>query len=840
MKRSVASTSIREDQIPSPEELLGFKVGDDRKLAGWSQIVDYFQVLGDRSERFRVDEIGKSTEGNPFIVATISSPDTISELGRHLESQRRLADPRTMDDQAAAALIESSKVVVMVACSIHAVEVGASQMSMLLAHRLASGDDPDIARILDNVILLLVPSLNPDGLITVKRWYEATIGTGHEGVNPPFLYHRYAGHDNNRDWFMFTQAETRLVVEHCLNRWHPQILLDLHQTRSTGMRMILPPLVDPIGPNVDPVLQSQLTMLGSYIASELTAQGKAGVAMNVVYDGYSPSRSYPHYHGGIRLLSEVAGARIATPVSLSKDELKPSRGESPTTASWNHPLPWKGGRWGLDDIVEYHLAAATACLNHAARNRSTWVRSSYDVRRRAVTAAGNPSAYLVPETQADPNTAVEMLALMRTADVEVHEATAPFTADGRTFPAGTRVIKRLQPNWAFAKTMLETQSYADVREFPGGPPKEPYDATAHSLPIQMGVSTIAVRASFDAELRSLDVSSTGRGGVRCRAGGRPVAYLVSPNTNASVRAINRLLAAGARVERNRESFEAAGTVCEPGTFLVTGGNPELIAEVAERESLTFDAVSALPDLATDRVHAPRVGIYKSYVPNPEEGWTRFVLEEYGFSHRPLRDNDVRAGSLRADLDCVVLPHQRTRQLERGQDPSSYPEEYSGGLGDAGAEGLRAFVEDGGTLVAWDGAARYAVQRLDLPVCNALAGATRSEFFAPGSLLRVELDTAHPIAYGMPATAAAMSVSSPAFDVSHGSVVGRYPARNPLLSGWLIGAERIEGKAALVDVPMGKGRVILIGFRPHFRAQARGTYRILFNSLFYSSAGNRSR
>ena len=386
--------------------------------------------------------------------------------------------------------------------------------------------------------------------------------------------------------------------------------------------------------------------------------------------------------------------------------------------------------------------------------------------------------------------------------------------------------------------MLETQSYADLREFPGGPPKEPYDATAHSLPIQMGVSTVAVKASFDAELRSLDVSSAGRGAVRCHAGGRPVAYLMSPNTNASVRAINRLLSAGARVERCREPFEAASTVYQPGTFCVAGGErlAELIAEVAERESLTFDAVSALPDLATDHIHAPRVGIYKSYVPNPEEGWTRFVLEEYGFSHRPLLDSDVRAGSLRANLDCVVLPHQRTRQLERGQDPSSYPEQYTGGLGDAGAKSLRAFVEEGGTLVTWDGAARYAIHRLDLPVSNALACATRSEFFAPGSLLRVELDIAHPIAYGMPATAAAMSVSSPAFDVSRGSVVARYPAGNPLLSGWLIGAERIEGKAALVDVPMGKGRVILIGFRPHFRAQARGTYRILFNSLLYSSTG----
>ena len=250
-------------------------------------------------------------------MTTISSPENLANLDKYREIQRRLADPRTIASEIEAEqLISDGKVIVAVACSIHATEVSATQMSLLLGHHLATSDDEGVKRILDDVILLLIPSLNPDGLIMIKEWYENSIGTSYEGAMPPFLYHKYTGHDNNRDWFMFTQAETKLVVEHCLNAWHPQILYDIHQTRSNGMRMILPPFVDPVGPNVDPIIQSEIAMLGSAIAAELTAQGKPGIAMNVVYDAYSPSRTYQHYHAGIRILSEAASVRIASPVEI--------------------------------------------------------------------------------------------------------------------------------------------------------------------------------------------------------------------------------------------------------------------------------------------------------------------------------------------------------------------------------------------------------------------------------------------------------------------------------------------------------------------------------------------
>ncbi|MCI0438258.1 MAG: M14 family metallopeptidase, partial [Chloroflexi bacterium] len=341
-------TSIESKIAPVPKDHFGFQPGEDRKLADWPDMVAYFRALDEASDRVRAHEIGKTTEGNPFLLVTISSPENLANLERWQGIQAKLADPRAIrDDTEAEGLIAEGRAVVAVTCSIHATEVGAAQMSPLLAYHLASSDDERVRNILDNVVLLLVPSLNPDGLIMVKRWYDRTLGTKHEGVNPPYLYHRYTGHDNNRDWFMFTQAETRLTVERCINAWRPQVLFDLHQTRANGMRMILPPFVDPPGPNVDPVLQSEIAMLGAAIASEMTAQGKAGVAMNVVYDAYSPSRTYTHYHGGVRILSEAASAKIATPVVLEESDLRTARGENPTRRSWSHPMPWKGGRWGL-------------------------------------------------------------------------------------------------------------------------------------------------------------------------------------------------------------------------------------------------------------------------------------------------------------------------------------------------------------------------------------------------------------------------------------------------------------------------------------------------------------
>ncbi len=819
--------------ITTPEQFLGFKVGADRSLAGWPDIADYFRHIEAQSDRIKVTEIGRTTEDNALLLCTISSSDNLEGLSDYQQAQQVLADPCKLDDDEAAHVIGKARAVVTITCSIHATEVGATQMSLELAHLLASSDEPRIQTILDNVILLLIPSLNPDGLIRVKDWYDASLGTHFEGTIPPYLYHKYTGHDNNRDWFMFTQCETRLVVDHVHNAWRPHITFDLHQTRSDGMRMILPPLVDPVGPNVDPVLQSELSVLGTHMAAQLTAEGKAGVAVNVVYDSYSPSRSYPHYHGGVRVLSEAASVRIATPIEIPNSALRDDRGERPRVKSWNHPMPWKGGRWTLRDIVEYDLSASMACLDHAARNREWWVRNSFEVLKRATERNGKPYAYVIPEIQHDSSAADELTEILRTADVDVVESAESTKCDDLTIEQGDRLVIVRQRYGSFAKTMLERQHYPDIRQYPGGPPKRPYDATAHSLPLKMGVACHEIQQPVQLKTRPVSNRTDGLAKNGHSVNPEAPAYAIGPGSNAASTLVNKLLFSQRAVFRAMSILECDGVSLKPGTWVVPSSEALDGALEDYSKNITVEALWHRPSEGLKLMRPPRIGLYASYVPSIEEGWTRFVFDEYGFKYTSLIDHDVREEGLDTRFDCIIVPHQLVRQLYRGFSRAHYSSKFSGGLGDRGVASLRQFVERGGTMIAWDDSARFLSRRLELPVSNPLARLTHSEFFAPGSLLSIDVDTDHPIGFGMPERAAALFMNGPAYRVDKGTIVAKFSSDSTLLSGWLIGQKRIAGLSALTSIPLGLGKVILFGFRPHFRAQARGTYKLLFNSIYHS-------
>ena len=819
--------------ITTPEQFLGFEVGADRSLAGWHEIVQYLRLIEGQTDRMNVTEIGRSTEDQPFLLCTISSAENLERLEEFRQVQQSLSDPRELDDAGACHAIEEARAVVAITCSIHATEVGASQMSLALAHKLASSDEKGVRSILDNVILLLIPSLNPDGLVRVKDWYDASVGTHFEGTIPPYLYHKYTGHDNNRDWFMFTQRETQLVVDKVHNAWRPHITYDIHQTRSDGMRMILPPLVDPVGPNVDPVLQSELSVLGTYMAAQLTAEGKSGVAVNVVYDSYSPSRSYPHYHGGVRVLSEAASVRIATPIELPKSALSDDRGELPKVQSWNHPMPWPGGRWTLRDIVDYDLSASLACLDHAARNREWWARNSFEVLKRATERAGKPFAFVIPERQHDPSAAQELTDILRCADVNVVKAEERAKCDGLIIEKGDRLVLVRQPYGSFAKTMLERQRYPDVRQYPGGPPKRPYDATAHSLPLKMGVTCLELEQPIELKTTPTAEESNNLGTKESPVDLDAPAFAVCPKSNAGSALVNKLLFARHPVFRAMSSLECDDVTLKPGTWVVPASTAfrETIADSST--GIEVQALWQRPSDGLKLMRPPRIGIYASYVPCIEEGWTRFVFDQYGFEYTSIVDHDVREERLDARFDCIIIPHQLVRQLYRGFSRAHYSSRFSGGLGDRGVAALRQYVERGGTLIAWDDSARFLSRRLDLPVSNPLARLTNSEFFAPGSLLSIKVDTDHPIGFGMPENAAALYMNGPAYRVQKGTVIASFSPDETLLSGWLIGQRRIAGLSALTSIPMGLGKAILFGFRPHFRAQARGTYKLLFNSIYHS-------
>ncbi|HXF05839.1 MAG TPA: M14 metallopeptidase family protein [Blastocatellia bacterium] len=827
-------------RITSPREFLGFEVGEDRKLADWDQITSYFKMLDNASDRITVEELGKTTEGRPFIMATISSPENLARLDRYRAQQKRLADPRGLSEAEAEALIREGKVVVLITCNIHSTEVASAQTALEFAWRMATENTPRVRQILDNVILLLIPSLNPDGQQMVVDWYRKYVGTPFEGSSPPWLYHKYVGHDNNRDWYMFTQVETQLTVGKVHNVWHPQIVYDVHQMGMYSARMFMPPWMDPIDPNIDPILVQGMNYLGMSMAADLTAEGKKGIVVNAIYDLWTPARHYQCYHGGLRILTESASVKLATPVEIPFERLEVGRGYNGKQSSWNYLEPWPGGLWRLRDIVDYQLSAFFSLLGTAARDRERFLRNFYLVGKRAVERRSPPYAFVIPAEQKDPWTTAKMINTLRFGLVEVGRARASFEADGRTYPAGSFVIKLAQPYGSFAKTLLERQKYPDLREYPGGPPKRPYDVTAHTLPLLMGVEVVEVARPFSVDLEPVDRAEPPAGGLV--KGRSRVGYLIKPDGVNEVVALFHLLKSGVKV------YRLMGPDVRPGTaFIPADARAETVLEsVARRLALQVEAASHRPNGPALELRLPRIGLYKSYVASMDEGWTRWIFDQFEIPYTSIYDKDIRAGGLERTFDVIILPENSARAIIEGHrrgapDPRSgtqMPDEYTGGIGDQGVNNLRSFIEAGGTLITLNTASDVVVERFGLGIKDVLAGVSNREFYCPGSILKVNVDTTHPIAFGMERETPIWFEEGPAFEAPPGArVIASYGTGSPLLSGWLLGGEKLTGKAALVDLPLGRGRAVLFGFRPQYRGQSYATFKMFFNALLYASAAS---
>lgn len=744
--------------IPTPASVIGFEPGTDRKLPEWRQVVEYFTALDRSSPRIQLRTLGRTTLGRPFVAAFIGDSATIANLPRYRELQRRLADPRLLADGDLQRIEADGKVVVLVTSSIHSTEVGGILTPLGLAYRLVGGEDAEARSIREHSIVILVPSLNPDGVDIVGDWYRASLGKAWEGSGPPTLYHHYTGHDNNRDWYAFTQAETRLVIDSLYSEWHPQVVNDIHQQGANGSRIFIPPYMDPLEPNIDPIIMAGVAQMGKAMTWRMTAEGLTGIANNTSYDAWTPARAYQHYHGAIRILTETASANLASPINVAFDDLRAGYNVDPKVTGVDYLTLWRGGAWGIGDIVKYQTAATWALLTQAADDRAQWLASFARVQRNGMlgnAAPGRedwPSAIVIP-AQPSRDTAVNaVLAIMQRAQVEVRRATEPFTANGRRHPAGSYIIDVAQPYGAFAKALLEAQHYPNLREYPGGPPKRPYDVTAHTLPLLYG---------FD-------------------------------------------------VDFVREPVRAA--------------------------SAPLARVATLPWVASGLTNARgrRIAIFQNFAPAMDEGWTRWVFDQYRIPFTLVTAKEIREGRLAGRFDVLVIPDQGARQIEAGPG-GAYPDSLKGGMGSEGAARLAAFVEAGGTVVAFNKASDYAIGALSLPVRNVLAELRPTDFYAPGSIFRVELDRSSPLAAGMTAPQqVAWFESGPAFEVTDPAaarVVARYPASGDvLLSGWLLGGERLNGKAALVEVRKGKGRVVLFGFRPQYRAQSMATYPLIWNAL----------
>ena len=823
--------------VPTPESILGHKPGDDFYLANYDESRDYFRKLAASSNRIKLISVGKTTRGLDWEIAVISSPENLARLDRYKEISRRLTLGRGLTDQEARSLAREGKAIVHLDGGLHSTEVAGSQHAIQLAYRLvATNGDPEIDAILNNVIVMLWPTLNPDGQNEVVAWYRKNLGTPYEVSPLPDLYQEYVGHDNNRDGYMNNMLESQEVTRTELE-WNPVVFYCHHQTAPFPTRIFIPPFTEPISSNIHPLMARWLNVYGINMAAYLDEHGMPGAVNRTGFDNWYPGfLDFTHiFRNSIAFFTETALYRYATPHFYTVDEFP--KDKQALRSEVFYSSPWRGGWWRLADAVRYMQGASMAVLDTTAKYRETLLYNRYQAARDNIERFKRepPFAYIVPQEQHDLPTAATLIEKLMINGIEVHQASQPFQANGRQYQAGSWVILMDQPFAPLAKELLEPQRYPDLRESPNGPPVLPYDVAGWTLPMQMGVEVATVlepiKADQRAGLKIVETAQMPTGNVQ---GSGPI-YTISHRSNFSVSALNQVLASGGKAGFTSGPSERDGLA--PGTIVITNIDRDRLVAIARNNPIIAQSVSKQPE-GVIQTSKPRVGLYRAWIPIIDEGWTRWILEKYGFAPVTLRNGAVQAGHLRDRFDAIIIPDASTRALQEGFAPGSIPGEYAGGLGEPGVEALREFVRAGGTLIAFNNASLWAIDSLGLPVTNVLADLKNDQFFCSGSLLRVELrDMSHPALWGMPREPIVMFERGPAFEPKagfQGAILASYPKdRDPLASGFLLHGERIQGKAAALEVFYGSGRVYLFGFRPQWRGQSHGTYKLIFNAIYDS-------
>ncbi len=840
-----------QGRVTSPDDFFGFKLGSDRKMARWDKLVDYYRLLErEGGGKLKCIEMGPTTMGNPFLLVIISSPANLANLERLRQVNGRIGDPRGLAEPEAKRLVAEGKAVVCQSMSLHATEIGGAQMAPELAYDLLSREDDETKQILSNVILLLVPSFNPDGLNIVADWYTKNLGTEYEGGDLPWLYHKYAGHDNNRDAFQLNLRESQYMAKILFTDWIPQAYLDHHHMGSYGARIYVPPYAEPVRPHADPLVWRELSWYGAHIACKEEEAGMSGVLNMAQYSGWGHFGFHwiTPFHNITGMLTESASAKVATPIFIHPDQLRGgARGLPVYEEQTTFPNPWPGGWWRLRDIVDRQKIAAWALLDQAARNRETVLWNAYLKARRQTErgAQGKPVAYIVSADQHDPLTSLKMVNTLMLQGVEVKQAPkAIVTSAGVSYPAGSYVVSLEQPKMGLIRYLLGRTFYPDNEwtRAKDGSPIRPYDMATDTMCEFMGVRVDPVDQPAGG-LVKLTAAVPAVGKVARGSTG----YILDGRLNDSFRAVNLLLDQGTSIRR----VDKASDGLRAGDFLVAPIPDATVAEIARQTGVDFRAPERQVNEGTHELQRLRTGMYQRYRGgNADEGWTRLVLEQFAFPYTTLLDEEIKKGALNEKYDVIILPEDSIFMLtgDKADDrrdegrtgtpwrEEPYPPEYRSGLGKEGVEALKSFVDKGGMLVTLGQSADFAIQKLELPIRNVVANRPAKEFFCPGSTLRTRFDNTNPLAYGMPAEGLVLFFYSPAFEIlpndfnERYEVIASYADRDILRSGWLVGEEALAKKPAMVAARYGQGKAILIGFRTQHRAQTHGTYKLLFNAL----------
>jgi len=849
-----------QSALPTPESVLGFKPGADFHLADYDQMLDYFRRLDAASDRLQVLEVGRSTHGLPMVVLLISSAENLRDLDRYREISLRLAHPGGLSDSEARRLATEGKAIVHVDGGMHSSEVAGAQHTIQLAYDLVTTeDDPEFRAIRENVIVMLWPTLNPDGQNWLPRWYAQNLGTEFETSGMPRLYQEYIGHDNNRDGYMLSVPESRYVT-HTIRSWEPQILYNHHQTAPFPTRIWIPPFAEPVSPYVHPLMWRTVNMIGMAMAQALEERGQEGAThMGTGFDDWYPGfMDHAHnFHNTASFLTETGLYSLATPhfyflrdFPQDKRELRPES---------LYSSPWKGGWWRLGDAVAYMHTASLSVIDFAAKYKWDVLYNRYQAGRDVIAhyTQDPPYAYFIPQQQRDPVAAVEMLRRLAFNGIEVHRLTRPVEVNGVRHPAGTWVIPMQQPFANFVHQLLSVQEYPDLREYPEGPPDQPYDVSGWTLPYQMDVKVYtayeplteealgslepvrgqavdwraegAQGATFDAAPDvGFDIDAVAAGLIPLPGAvrGSGPALLLDPAQNNTFRALNAAWEAGGNV-RYLPPAEGRGA-----RYVVSG-----IPENTTRRLVDELALQAERGrVEGTEVRRPRLGVFEPWGGNIDVGWTRLLFDQFAFTYVHMRNADFLTGDLRERFDVIVLADLGTSSIVEGRTPGTIPARYAGGIGEQGVRELDRFVRGGGTLVCLNGSSRFAMEALHLPVTDVSRGLRSQDLFLAGTIVAVTADPSHPVMAGMESESELMVHRSPVFTVTdgfEGRALAKYQeAGSPLLSGYLIGEEHLHGFAAGLDVKHGQGHVLLLGFRPQWRGQPFGMFRILFNAALF--------
>jgi hypothetical protein len=865
------STQSQSSSITSPKQQFGFNIGDDYVLANYSQTEAYWKKLDAESDRMSLVDIGRTEEGRTQWMAIITAPENFRALDRYKSISQQLAHAEGLTDAQAHALAAEGKAIVWIDGGLHANEVLGSQQLIETAYQLVSATDAETLRFLHDDIVLLA-NANPDGQELVANWYMRQADPMKRTLaGVPQLYQKYTGHDDNRDFYMATQAETINVNRVLYREWFPQIVYDHHQTGPAGTVMFAPPFRDPFNYVFDPLIPLGIDQLGAAIHSRFAVEGKPGVTMRSgsTYSTWwnGGLRTTAYFHNELGLLTEAIGNPTPVEIPFVADKQLPRA---------DLPYPIAPQRWHFRQSIEYEMTANRAVLDAASRYRETFLFNMYRMGKNAIergshdswtisphrmaaagTAAGtaprldrtrltdpalrDPRGYIIPADQADFLTATKFVNALILNGVTVMRATAPFAVGATRYAAGSFVVKANQAFRPHVLDMFEPQDHPDDIPYPGAPPTPPYDSAGWTLAFQMGVKFDRVLDGFDGPFQVVkDVVKPAAGHVTSASGA--AWFVFSHSENDAFVAVNRLLKAGARVLSTRDAFFVAAA---PGV-------PAIVQTAAVDLGVDFTGVAGPPAGAATSVRPVRIGLWDHYGGSVESGWIRWLLERYEFPFEVVYPQTLDAGNLNARFDVLIFPTQAipARDATAAAVPADLPAEFAAHTGAVTVARtipqLKAFVEQGGLLIAI-GSSTSVAQHFGLPVTSALVGKgadgntqplPRSRFYVPGSILRVSVDTTSPLAFGVDREADVFFDDSPAFALDAGAAtagvtrVAWYDSDAPLRSGWAWGQSALKGAAAIVDAPLGKGRVLLYGPEITFRAQPHGTFKFLFNGIYY--------